>query len=87
MKIGALTLFKRQHCNGVPSKGILLAAWHWKWSLTWRWHLSWSPVVSCSMGPYFARTYSYRRGFNFCAILNLPIIGGFKIETQPNMPL
>ena len=27
------------------------------------------------------------RGFNFTAGLNLPLIGHFRLQTQPNMPL
>lgn len=87
MKIGALTFFQRMHCNGAPSKSILLAALHWKWSLTWRWHLSWSPGLSGRVGPYFMRTYRYKPGLNFCAGVNLPLLGSFNVQTQPNMHL
>ena len=87
MKIGALTFFQRMHCNGAPSKSILLAAWHWKWSLTWRWHLSWSPGLSGRVGPYFMRMYRYKPGLNFCAGVNLPLLGSFNVQTQPNMHL
>ena len=87
MKIGALTFFQRMHCNGTPSRSILLAAWHWKWSLTWRLHLSWSPGLSGRAGLYFMRTYRYKPWLIFHAGLNLPVIGSFSVQTQPNMPL
>ena len=87
MMIGPLTLFKRMHCNGKPSRSVLIAALHWRWSLTWRWHFSWTPELSGSIGPYFMRVYRHSPGFNFHAGLNLPVIGAFSIQTQPNMPL
>lgn len=87
MKIGPLTLFQRMHANGKPCRSVLIAALHWGWSLTWRWHLSWHPGLSGKVGPYFMRTYRYSPGLNFHAGLNLPVIGSFSIQTQPNMPL
>lgn len=86
MKIGPLTLFQR----GRRSATVLVASWHWRWSLTWRWHLSWSPGMSGSFGsfgPYFMRTYRYAPGINFHAGINLPVVGSVSIQTQPNMPL
>lgn len=85
MKIKALTLFHRMHCNGTPSKSILLAAWHWKWSLTWRWHLSWSPWLAGQTGFYFMRVYRHQPGINFHCGASLPLLGSFSIQTQPNM--
>lgn len=85
MKIKALTLFQRMRCNGAPSKSILLAAWHWKWSLTWRWHLSWSPGLSGRADLYFMRVYRHQPGFNFHCGANLPVLGSFSVQTQPNM--
>jgi hypothetical protein len=81
-----LTIFQRQHCNGVPCSSYLLAAWHWKWSLTWRWILSWSKWYAPPgrQGFTFMRTHR-GRGFNFTTGLNLPLIGHFSFQTQPNM--
>ena len=87
MKIGALVLFERMSCNGTPSKGILLAAWHRKSPLAWRVHLSWNPGLSGKVGPYFMRTHRYCSGLNFNAGLNLPLLGSCNVQTQPNMPL
>jgi hypothetical protein len=87
MKIGALSFLERMHCNGKPSSSILIAALHWKWSLTWRWHFSWHPGLSGKIGPYFMRVHKHSPGFNFHAGLNLPVMGAFSIQTQPNMPL
>ena len=85
MNIGPLSLFKRMHSNGKPSASVLIAALHWKWSLTWRWHLSWSPHHAGRTGPYFMRVYRHQPGFNFHAGLNLPVVGSLSLETQPNM--
>ena len=85
MRIGPLTLFVREHSNGTPLHSFLLAALHWRWSLTWRWSVSWSPPNKhVRQGPYFIRT---RRGMgiNFIAGLNMPIFGCLHISTQPNM--
>ncbi|WP_326526927.1 hypothetical protein [Dokdonella sp.] len=84
MEIGALTLFERMHSNGTPGKTILVAAWHWKWSLTWRWHLSWYPGLAGKMGLYFMRVHR-GQGFNFHAGVNFPLLGSLSIQTQPNM--
>ena len=86
MEIKQLTIFERQHCNGVPCSSYLLAAWHWKWSLTWRWIVTWTPQRAGRIGPYFMRVYR-GRGFNFYCGLNLPLVGSFSMQTQPNMPL
>ena len=85
MKLGPLALFKRMHCNGTPTKDILIAAWHWKWSLTWRWHLSWSPVISGRTGVYCMRVYRHQPGINLHAGANIPVVGSVRFEMQPNM--
>lgn len=85
MEIGALTLLKRMHSNGKPCDSVLLASWHWKWSLTWRWALAWRPGLSGRVGPYFMRVYKGSPGLNFHAGINLPLLGSFSIQTQPNM--
>ena len=86
MKIGPLTLFQRMHSNGRRSATVLVASWHWKWSLTWRWHMSWSPGMSGSFGPYYMRVHKGTPGINFHAGINLPFVGSVNIQTQPNMP-
>jgi hypothetical protein len=85
MKFGPLTLLKKMHANGTPTSRILIAAWHWKWSLTWRWHLTWSPGLSGRKGFHFQRVYLYRPGLNFHFHANLPVLGSFAMTTQPNM--
>ncbi len=86
MKLGPLTLWKRMNANGKPCSSVLLAAWHWKWSLTWRWHLSWSPGLAGRAGLYFMRVYRHAPGVNFHCGANLPLLGSFSLQTQPNMP-
>ncbi len=86
MKLGPLTLFHRMHSNGTPIRSWVIAAVHWKWSITWRWTFQWSPGLSGRVGPYFMRGYRYQPGLNFHAGLNLPVVGSFSVQTQPNMP-
>ncbi len=85
MKLGHMTLLQRMHCNGKPSDSVILASWHWKWSLTWRWVLAWRPGLSGRVGLYFMRVYRGSPGLNFHAGINLPLLGSFSIQTQPNM--
>lgn len=87
MRIGALCLFKRQHCNGKPSNSWIIASWHWKWSLTWRWVITYTKKHSGNVGFYFRRVYKYSKGLNFHCGFNLPIIGSVNIQTQPNMKI
>lgn len=87
MKIGNLTLFERMHANGTPSSTVLLAAWHWKWSVTWRWHLSWTAINSGKKGFHFMRVYKGSKGINFHCGANLPWVGSFSLVTQPNMDM
>jgi len=86
MKIGPITLFKRDHSNGKPIKSFTIAALHWDWSLTWRWGFGWSPWYKPPgvQGFTFMRKRGYK-SFNFTTGLNLPYIGHFRLETQPNM--
>ena len=84
MKGRQLTLLHRQHCNGTPTKGWTVAAWHWTGSLTWRGLITWEPRHEGRLGAYFMRTYR-GRGFNFCCGLHLPLVGALSMQTQPNM--
>lgn len=43
MQIGPLTIMKRGFSNAGPSQGWVIAAWHWRRSITWRWVLWWFP--------------------------------------------
>ena len=86
MKIGSLSFFKRQHCNGVPCASFSVAALHWAWSLTWRWTLTWSKWNRhCLLGFHVRRVHRMTPGINFCATMNLPVIGHWNMQTQPNM--
>lgn len=84
MQIGGLTLFRRMHGNGKPSKSYLIGAFHWPSSITWRW--------SFVRSPYYPRPG--RQGFSvirthggecFKACFNAPFVGLFSFTTQPNM--
>jgi hypothetical protein len=84
MRIGPLSLFIRTQPRRAGSWTV--AAWHWPWSLTWRWvfsrHEWYTPPGR--QGFSFWRTYR-GSGFNFHACFNLPLIGHWSIQTQPNM--
>ena len=88
--MSAFRFMRREHCNGVPTRGRMLASLHWPWSLTWRWAVYWHPpspiVVNGRRYPrsYFLRTHR-GRGINFMAGLRVPMLGHFSIHTQPNM--
>lgn len=92
MKIGPLTLFERRHSNGTPISSYTVAAFHWSWSLTWRWVIVWQSgrISRRTMIPYFKAHRTYRghphSWLNFTAMLYLPVIGDFHIQSQPNMP-
>lgn len=81
-----LTIFKRMHSNGTPINSFVVAAWHWKWSLTWRWSITYSRRKAGETGFYFMRVYR-GQGFNFHSGLNLPFFGSISMNTQPNMPI
>ena len=86
MKIGTLTLFKRMHSNGKPAKSILVAAWHWKWSLTWSWVLNWHPDWKYGKSLYFIRLNGYRyQGLYFHTGIKIPFIGHLSFQNQPTM--
>ena len=88
MKIGALTLFKRSlPSNGQPSDNFVVAAMHWKKSLTWRWVVSWEKFRKQLGGKkfHYNRVYRGDKGFNFHASCNIPVIGHWSIQTQPNI--
>ncbi len=75
---GQLRVFQRQHSNGTPCNSFVLASWHWKWSLTWRWVFVWSQWYRPPGRQGFSSHRNHiGRGFNFMAVLNLPLIGHF----------
>lgn len=86
MKIGPLSIFQPQRDNHGKRCGTVVAALHWKWSITWRWVLSYNrtnPLVK--YGFHCHRTYTYKPGWNGRIILNLPVIGYLTFNMQPNM--
>lgn len=42
MKIGPFTVWGPMHTNGTPCPGIVVAALHWRSSITWSWAIYWS---------------------------------------------
>lgn len=89
MKIGALTLFKRMRDNDEKkSRSVLIAVWHWKWSLTWSWLVTWD-YTNKHKPRYKSRFMFFRtyrdRGFYFQAGVRPPLIGLIHISTQPTM--
>jgi len=59
----------------------LLAAWHWRWSITWRWLIKWSP------GRY-KMCFNYRKtnqnGYGNL-IIGMGYLGLVYSSWQPNM--
>lgn len=78
IRIGALRLFAREHCNGKPTGGWVIASWHHQESITWRWLFTWSPHLGL---PRFIAS-SARYG---SAEIRLPIMGCFYVSWQPAM--
>lgn len=89
MKIGALTLFQRMRDNhGKKSRSILIAAWHWEWSITWSFLITYdhSNKHKAKYKSRFMFFRTYRdRGFYFQAGVRPPLIGLIHISTQPTI--
>lgn len=81
MKIKALTLFAPMHSNGEPIPGRVLAAWHWKKSITWRWSLHWMPRAKGM--PLGLHRWGNAQHPHF--LLRLPLLGELMFAMQPNM--
>jgi hypothetical protein len=79
MKLGPLLFAQRTVDNHGNPTGVLLAAWHWPWSITWSWQLYWH-----RLSP------SVRRGFKMITfrrrqkmiVLNTPVLGTFGYSSQ-----
>jgi hypothetical protein len=80
MKIGALTILSRMHCNGTPTDGWLLAGWHPRASITWRWGLDWSPYKPYNDSFFFIKTNG-----GGIAGFRLPYLGNVSFSTQEFM--
>jgi hypothetical protein len=74
MKIGPLLFFKLVTANGEPTDGWVVAALHWRRSITWSWQLWWHP---CCHG---ARRGVYR--FHRLAGWNSRWFGDFSFQRQ-----
>lgn len=89
MKFGALTIFKRQVDNhGRRASSVIVAAWHWKWSLTWSFILTYDHRNK-HLKKYRSRIAAWRvyrdQGFYFHAGIRLPGMGMLFLQTQPTM--
>jgi hypothetical protein len=83
MTVGPFCCFERRHTNGTPINSWLLAAWHWRWSITWRWLLDWTPWSDTS-DPRPLRWRFNKIGGGFVA-LGLPVVGTLYFAWQRNM--
>lgn len=83
MNIGPMSFFERRHANGDPINSWLIAALHWRWSITWRWLLDWTPW-SATSDPRPLRWYFFKNGGGFVC-LGLPILGSLYFAWQRNM--
>ena len=79
-----LSFFDRQHSNGTQISSWILAAYHHPNSITWRWVIWYSARQTGRTGLYFTRVHR-SRGFNFDAVINLPLLGSLRMQTQPHM--
>ena len=90
MKVGDFSFFSRMHSNGTPIRSWVIAALHWKWSITWRWSLSFSlpPTHWSRPHAYFSRTHKHhpRKELAFNCGFILPFVGSVTFNMQPNMP-
>ncbi len=59
----------------------LIAAWHWRWSITWRWLIKWKP---CRTKFYFSRWTNPSNGHGTVQI-GLGRLGLIHSAWQPNM--
>jgi hypothetical protein len=82
MKIGPLAVLNRIHCNGEPTRSILIAGWHWPRSITWRWALDWTPYVK---GPTLFRWPDHPTEGSAFAGVRIPLLGCVTLWMQPNM--
>lgn len=83
MKIGALSCFERGHCNGDPASHVVLAAWHWRWSITRRWLLWWFPHGTTTRPSPLSWHFGRNGGH---VDVGLPIVGHLYFAWQRNMP-
>lgn len=85
MRVGPLKLFTRtRDTNGRPV-GLMIAALHWRNSITWRWVLSRherNTLIPNGFGA--SRTYKQQPGWNGRISLNLPLLGYWQLTIQPN---
>ena len=84
MNIGPLSLLQRGHSNGEPARHWVVAAWHWRWSITWRWLLWWMPHSATTRPWPIAWHFGKNGGGHFD--LGLPIVGHLYLAWQRNMP-
>lgn len=86
MKIGPLNILSRMRANDGQPAGLLIAALHWKRSITWRWVFTHRAFNTLSpKGFRYRRTHRQNKAWSFQAGLNLPFLGQLSIEAQPNM--
>lgn len=83
IRIGALRLFAREHCNGKINGGWAIASWHHQKSITWRWFLYWGPWnrnKECKKIGGWSGPNGHGNKW-----LIIPVIGRFEISWQQSM--
>lgn len=81
MKIGPLTLFSPMHSNHDPIPGRVLAAWHWRDSITWRWGINWMPRAKGMPLGFFR----WGNAAHPHLLIRLPVLGELSFAMQPNL--
>ena len=61
MKIGALSLFQKTNCP----KDYVIAAWHWRRSITWSWALYFALATQRNRMPHWRIFSRHHRSWTF----------------------
>lgn len=82
IRIGPFSFLTRVYGNGTPTKDWVIAALHWKWSITWRWVLYYHAPQPQQINPWFKWFYFGGHHKTFQVHFKR---GNLTLNTQPNM--
>ena len=83
IRIGALKVFGRLHCNSEITGGWSIASWKWDDSITWSWFLHWDKPSRKDRFNKWIGYYKHNNGFH--SHICIPFIGVFSFSTQRPM--
>ena len=84
MRIGPVSLFERGHCNGDAASHYVIAALHWRWSVTWRWAIWWWPWDRHTGGWAPIKVKRHNNGSGNVTF-GLPLVGVVLFMWQENL--